>query len=186
MKRRVLKALTGVLMVLTVVGCETIIGPDRKGEFRLSSQLFGSDSYYLFGYSYESNEFYRYRYLGEPEPDIINEGFRVIQGTEIVVLPGFNTPGAMNGFALIGEFEDLDEARNFYNEYIDVEEGLQFETVSDTVELYQVWIQKTALGNYAKLLVKDVEQLQGESGDMYCEVALDFTYQPNGSTTFPD
>jgi len=36
-----------------------------------------------------------------------------------------------------------------------------------------------------KLLVKEVESLEGDLGNKYSEVLLDYTYQPNGSTDFP-
>ena len=58
--------------------------------------------------------------------------------------------------------------------------------MSDTVELYQVWVQKTALGNYAKLLIKDIQNYESEAGSHYNEVTLDFIYQPDGSTSFRD
>jgi hypothetical protein len=180
--------LAGVVLfslVIVMGGCEHWIGPDRKGEIRLSSELFGTESYYLFGYSYEDGEYYRYPYRSERVPDIINEAYRVIQGTDINLLPGFNTPGQANGFALVGALENLETARNFFNEYREVESGLQFETISDTVALYQVWIQKTSLDNYVKLMVKDIRTVEGDGGKLYCEVALDFVYQPDGSTGFP-
>ena len=109
----------------------------------------------------------------------------MLEGGNVTLLPGFNSPGQMNGFALAGEFGSLEDANDFYKEYNEVEAGLQFETVSDTVELYQVWIQQTDIGNYVKLLVRDIQNFEGETGNLYNEVTLDYTYQPNGSTTFP-
>ncbi len=185
MGKRMSGSVMPVVLILVVAGCEGIFGPDKSGEIQLSSQLFGNETYYLYGYAYEQGEYYRYPFKGEPEPDIVNEGFRVIRGGELASLPGFNTPGQMNGFALVGEFPSQEEARSFYDDYSSVEEGLQLETVSDTVELHQVWIQKTSIGNYVKLLVKDIEVFKGESGNIYNEVTLDYTYQPNGSTDFP-
>jgi hypothetical protein len=176
-----------VILVLTSAGCKLFRGPDRTGEFRLSSEkTLTETTYYLYGYSYEDSEFYRYPYEKDPLPDIINEGYRIIEEGGQYELPGFNTPGQKNGFALVGEFETLSEARGFYNDYKKVENDLQFATVSDTVELYQVWVQKTAAGNYVKLLVKEVESLEGDQGNKYSEALLDYTYQPNGSTDFPD
>jgi hypothetical protein len=174
-----------VLMALMAAGCDGLFGPGKSGEIQLSSQKFGNESYYLFGYGYEQGEYYRFPYKGEPIPDIINEEYRVIEGGEVTSLPGFNTPAQVNGFALAGQFATLDEARSFYKDYRQVEEGLQFETVSDTVELYQVWIQKTSAGNYVKLLIKDIALNEGESGNIYNEVTMDYTYQPDGSTEFP-
>lgn len=177
--------LLAALAALLAGGCEAWTGPHKTGDFVLSSQTFG-DNYYLFGYSYEDGKFYRFQYKGEPVPDIINEGYRVLVDGGVSVVPGFNTPGQVNGFALAGKFESLENARNFFDEYQTVRDGLQFETVSDTVELYQVWIQKTAAGNYVKLLVTDIQNYESESGNLYNEVSLTYSYQPDGSNTFPE
>lgn len=175
------------MIALFFMGCESLKGPEEKGEFRLSSEKFGSTTYHLLGYLYEESEFYRYPYQGDKVPDIINEGYLVLAaGGGLISLPGFNTPGQVNGFALIGEFESLDGARNYYEGYDNVEDGLQFETVSDTVELYQVWVQQTSTGNYVKLLVKDILDREGESGTLFNDVVLEYTYQSDGSTKFPD
>jgi hypothetical protein len=92
----------------------------------------------------------------------------------------------VNGFALVGEFETMSGARSFYDGYKKVEDNLQFVTVSDTVEPYQVWVQKTSAGNYVKLLVTEVASLEGDQGNKYSEALLEYTYQPNGSRDFPD
>ena len=172
-------------LILTSAGCK-IFGPDKTGEFRLSSEKFLADSYYLFGYSYEDSEFYRFPFEKDPSPDIINEGTRVLQGDETIELSSFNTPGQTNGFALVGEFSNLDDAKDFYKDYKRVEDGLQFVVESSIVEAYQVWIQQTSVGNYVKLLVKEVASLEGEEGNKYSEALLKYTYQPNGSRDFPD
>lgn len=173
-------------MILTSAGCKMLFGPDKTGEFRLSSEKSGTEVYYLFGYSYEDSEFYRFPFEKDPIPDIINEGFRVIVGEETVELPGFNTPGRTNGFALVGEFTNLEDAEDFYDGYRTVEEGLQFSVESDIVEAFQVWIQKTSADNYVKLLVKEALSLEGDLGNKYSEALLEYTYQHKGSTEFPD
>jgi hypothetical protein len=185
MERKIRRSALLLIAFLAISGCEGLIGPNRQGEIKLSSQFFGTDSYYLFGYAYEQGEFYRYPYQGEPIPDIINEAFRLVGG-DIKLLPGFNTPARTNGFALVGEFENLSSARDFYDTYVEVESDLQFEVTSDTVELYQVWVQKTSIDNYVKMLVTDIQNLEGEGGVTYNEVSLEYTYQPNGTSTFPD
>lgn len=175
-----------LLVFLIAGGCENLGGTQRTGEIELSSQRFGTDSYYLFGYAYEKADYFKFPFQGETVPDIINEAFRVLEGGKVVLLPGFNTPGQENGFALVGEFGTLEESRDFYKGYSKVQEGLQFETVSDTVELFQVWVQQTSLGNYTKLLVKDIQNYEGESGAAYNVVTMDYTYQPDGSSTFSE
>ena len=172
------------VLILASAGCKMFRGPDKKGEYRLSSEKFLAESYYLFGYSYEDSEFYRYPFEKDPVPDIINEGYRVLQGDETIELPGFTTPGRMNGFALIGEFDNLEDAEDYYKDYKSVDDGLQYSVESEIVEAYQVWIQKTSTGNYVKLLVKEAESLEGEEGNKYSEVLIEYTYQPNGSRDF--
>jgi hypothetical protein len=173
-------------LILTGTGCDLLFGPDKKGDFRLSSEKSLADSYYLYGYSYEDSEFYRYPFEKDPLPDIINEGTRILQGETTIELPSLNTPGQSNGFALVGEFLNLDDAKDFYNDYDRVEDGLQFSVESGVIEAFQVWIQKTSAGNYVKLLVKEVESLEGEEGNKYSEAKMAYTYQPNGSRDFPD
>ena len=175
-----------VALIFLSAGCKMLFGPDKKGEFRLSSEKSGTETYYLYGYSYEDSEFYRYPYEQDPLPVIINEGFRVIQDGETIELPGFNTPGRTNGFALAGEFLNLDDAQDFYDNYDRVEDGLQFAVVSDIVKEFQVWIQQTSAGNYVKLLVKEAESLEGDANNKYSEVLIEYTYQPNGSRDFPN
>jgi len=172
------------VLILASAGCKMFRGPDKKGEYRLSSEKFLAESYYLFGYSYEDSEFYRYPFEKDPVPDIINEGYRVLQGDETIELPGFTTPGRMNGFALIGEFDNLEDAEDYYKDYKSVDDGLQYSVESEIVEAYQVWIQKTSTGNYVKLLVREAESLEGEEGNKYSEVLIEYTYQPDGSRDF--
>ena len=73
----------------------------------------------------------------------------------------------------------LKEARDFYDGYSKAVDGLQFETESYAIELHQVWVQQTAAGNYVKLLIKGIENYEGESGNKYNVVTMDYTYQPN-------
>ena len=176
-----------ILLAIGLAGCKLFGGPDRTGEFRLSSEgILGEATYYWVGYSYEDSEYYRYPFEKDPLPDLINLGYRSIGGAGQSTKPGFNTPGKTNGFAKVGDFGNLQEARDFYNSYAEAASDLQFSVDSDTVELFQVWVQKTSLGNYAKLLIKDIESFEGEGSSIYNEVVCDYTYQHNGSRDFPD
>lgn len=170
--------------LLLIVGCEKDAEPDLSGIITLSSQLHGTESYYLYGFSFEEVEMYRYPHQDDPLPDIINEGYLVIDGGEQISLPGFNTPGQLNGFALVGEFSSWDDAYEFYNNYDKVEDGLHYETVSDVVELHQVWVQQTAAGNYVRMVVKDIQLFESETGAPHNEVSLEYTYAPDGSMEF--
>ncbi len=186
MKRMKTKIVVLAMLLLVAAGCKLFRGPDRTGDFRLSSEgILGDVTYHWVGYSYEDSEYYRFPFEKDPLPDLINLGFRVIGGAGQSTLPGFNTPGSKNGFALVGEFESIQAARGFFNDYVQVENDLQFEVDSDTVELFQVWVQKTSLGNYAKLLVTGIESFDGEGENKYNEVHCEYTYQSSGSRDFP-
>ena len=181
------KRWTGIIAVvfpLLMGGCEKQTVPSPGGNITLSSQLLGTESYYLYGFSFEKGEMYRYPHQGDPLPDIINEAYLVIDGAEQISLPGFNTPGQINGFALVGEFQTLDDANAFFRDYSMVQEGLVFETLSDTVELYQVWVQQTAAGKFVKMVIRDIAQFESENGDPYNEVTLEYSYASDGSTEF--
>lgn len=170
--------------LVILAGCEKESGPVLGGTITLSSQLQGSESYYLYGFHYGNAEMYPYPQQGETLPDIINEAFPPPDGSDDPSQPGFNTPARVNGFALVGEFPSLDDANAFFRDYTAVEEGLIFETPSDTVKLYQVWLQQTSTGNYVKMVIRDIQYLEAESGEAYNEVILEYTYSPDGSAEF--
>jgi uncharacterized lipoprotein NlpE involved in copper resistance len=76
--KRIKRVVWIAVIALVLMGCDNQKGPQQKGEFRLSSESFGTTSYYLLGYLFEDSEFYRFRYQGDKIPDIINEGYRVL------------------------------------------------------------------------------------------------------------
>lgn len=174
-------------ITVMLAGCDKNKGPDYSGEIQLSSQLFGVENYYLVGYSFAESEYYKYPSYGEERflPEILNEGFLVIDGGKQVSLPGFNAPGQGHGFALVGEFDSRAEAFAFFDSYGEVEDGLTFEAVSDTVKLHQVWVQVTGKGNYVKMIITTIQHMDPESGKPYNEVNLEYIYAPDGSNVFP-
>ena len=184
MKQTAKLVVVGLLALMLLAACEGLGGPDLSGEMVLSSHLHGTENYYLYGYHYEDGESYRYPSASDPLPDIINEGFLALGSVGLTSVPGFNSPGQLNGFALVGEFASAGEAREYYEGYSEVEGALQFEIISDTVRLNQVWVQLTSAGNYAKLLVKDIRVVEPEIGRIYNELSLDYCYQPDGSSVF--
>ena len=176
----------GVLILVLVTSCKKNDQPVMKGSINLSSQLLGVDTYYIFGYNFDTSDYIQFSFfqtMGNTVPDIINYPFKNPDGT--VDAPGFNAPSRKNGFHLLGEFNSLYEARTFYNEYLDIQSGLSFEVDSDTVRKYQVWLQKTQLDHYAKLLVTDIAYYNESIGESYVVVSMDFTYQDDGTGIFP-
>ncbi len=83
MSTRFIEGFSGCFCSDSLGGCDGITGPDRTGTIDLSSEKFSPGEWYLFGYSYEVGEYHRYPYQGEPEPDIINEGYLVLKEGEV-------------------------------------------------------------------------------------------------------
>ncbi|MBN1131551.1 MAG: hypothetical protein JXR52_08180 [Bacteroidales bacterium] len=156
-----------------------------EGEINLSSQLFGVGSYYLYGYSYGEADYIKYSFpfSGSVVPDLINIPFKNPDGT--ISASGFNAPSGKNGFSLLGSFSSLDAAREFYRDYKNVEPGLEFIVDSDTVKLYQVWLQKTQYDHFAKLLIMDINFFDGGLGEDYIVANIEYTYQNDGTGVFP-
>jgi hypothetical protein len=168
-----------------LVACDDESGPKLNGELEISSQLYGVDSYYLYGYNYARSAFVKYSipFSGSVIPDIINLPFKNPDGS--IAGPSFNAPSAKNGFHLLGEFGSLDEASTYYENYGEADPSLPLSIDSDTVKQFQVWLQKTQLDHYVKLLVKDISYFEDPGGTEYVVVSMDFIYQNNGSTIFP-
>lgn len=180
---------TGMLaatFLLLLAGCEKETGTNVTGEITLSSQLHGSaaEGFYIYGYSFEPGEMYAYPRSGVPLPDIINEGYLVIEDGEEIALAGFNTPERVNGFALVGEFSNWEDANTFYQDYREVKGDLNYEILSDIIVPYQVWVQWTSSGKYVKMIIRDVLQFESDLGDPYTEVILEYTYAADGSMEF--
>lgn len=168
-----------------VSGCNNNNEPVNEGKIELSSELFGVDAYYTYGYNFEKSEYLKYSFLspGSTMPDIINLPFKKPDGT--IAAPGFNSPYRVNGFHLLAEFSSLTEAQEFYDSYKEADQMANFVVDSDTVKLYQVWLQKTKVDNYVKLLVKDINFFEEGLGADYVVVSMDYFYLSDGSATFP-
>jgi len=174
-----------LLSFILISGCNNNSENKLTGEIKLSSQLLGIDSYYLFGYNFQKSEYIKYSFpfSGGIIPDIINIPFKNIDGT--ISAPGFNAPSGKNGFNLLGDFTTLEDAREFFKNYREAEINLPFSVDSDTVKLYQVWLQKTQLDHYAKMLITNINFNNGGLTEDYVVVTIEFAYRNDGSPVFP-
>jgi hypothetical protein len=174
-----------LIPLIFIGGCDEKNEPQLSGEIRLSSQLYGSETYYLNGYNFSLSDYinYSFPFQGSSIPDIINLPFKNTDGT--LSAPGFNAPSGVNGFNLLGEFSSQEDARAFYEKYIDAGSVNTFSVDSDTVRTNQVWLQKTQHAHYVKMLVKEIDYYTDGSGTEYVVVSMDFRYQNNGSSIFP-
>lgn len=169
------------LFIIAAAGACTKEGKTNSGEIILSSE-FNFTSATLSGYNFEEQAFFTYPAGEHISPDIIVDQFRLLDGS---IKPGFSSPDNLNGFALAGNFSELEESQSFYNSLRTVDGFGNFSASTDTVELYQVWVLKTSQDSYAKLLVSDIWETEDSYG-MHIEVKIYYDYRPDGSTEFPE
>lgn len=181
--RRIIIAIASLSMIMA--GCKNNGEPVNEGKIELSSQLFGVDAYYTYGFNFEESDYVRYSFpfSGNIMPDIINLPFKKPDGS--IAAPGFNAPYGKNGFYLLADFQSLAEAIEYYDGYKEINQQADFVENSDTVRLYQVWLQKTQLDNYVKLLVKDISFFNEGLGADYVVVSMDYFYLNDGTSIFP-
>lgn len=154
----------------------------NRGEILLSSE-FNFETATLVGFNFETGSYLNYPSTEIVTPDILLDQFRKLDGS---IKPGFSSPGNKNGFVLAGSFESLEESDNYYNSILTViDTTLNFEASSDTVRLYQVWVLRTRIDTYAKLLIRNIIEKSDNAGS-HLEVAIDYIYQPDGTALFPD
>jgi len=168
-----------LLFIITVVSCNDPIEDERWGEMSLSS-AFDFTTSSLVGYNYELESYARFPSSVDPFPDIILDKFTKPDGE---IFPGFSSPGNDAGFALVSESGTLPEALDAFNQLQEFNEASALSPTTDTIRLYQVWVLKTSLENYTKMVVKDIRYLQNLSGD-YIKVDLEYYYQDDGSPAF--
>jgi hypothetical protein len=169
-----------LIIALAVYSCNGFQGAD-EGQIILSSQ-FDFEMATLTGYHFESASFVSFPSVEGEIPDIVVDQFRLLDGS---IKPGFSSPDNMNGFALVASYEEKAASDDFFrNELKEVDSSLAYAASSDTVRLFQVWVLKTSLGNFAKLHVLAIDEIDTEFGK-YNNVTIDFVYQPDGSPVFP-
>lgn len=153
---------------------------NNRGEITLSSESYGTTSYYRMGFSLEEEQFYQFPVKTTKEiPDIFLVDLPKPPLNDLISFLSTET-GSSGRIFKNADFENLTEADNYFNNYILVAEGI-FENQSDTIENFQVYTLKTARNNYAKLLIREVRQLGGISSSDYMEVDIKYFIQRDGS-----
>jgi len=187
MKGNILSAHYLILILLSVfiiaVSCnEDDDNVKYQGEIILSSEkVQNGDIYIVYGFSFEKGKDVPYTLTGGSPPDIIVSNLTdVLNNITGAVL---NSPDNIEAFYLNLKGTSYTETKNWYDSYLEVT-ATDFEALSDSVELYQVWTVQTAAGKFAKLLIKKIEIITGNPVQDYVEITVDYEYQPDGSRTF--
>ncbi len=162
--------------------------PGNSGKVTLSSRKLGTNIFYVIGFSFERGEEVPTTGSNGVLPDIVAQNIEVrnpITGVweleGLVLTSANNNP---NGFALNSKFQDLEQARGWFDAYTEAEYINPFWR-TDTLRpepVYPVYTYKTISNNYVKIVIRDVDL----TGDDYGEVVIDYEIQRDGSTQFTD
>ncbi len=169
-----------ILLLVLLASCDPPGNDENRGQVVLSS-AFDFNNSTIYGYNFELKTFTQFPSSLDQVPDIIVDKYTRVNGD---ILPGFDTPGNNNGFALVSESGSLAESVEFFDAYREFDTGLALSPTTDTVWAYQVWVLKTSQDKFVKLNIRDIRILHNVAGD-YTEVSLDYYYQDDGTPVFP-
>ncbi len=169
-----------LLSVTICYACEEKTDEIRtEGEVTISSEILGTEVYYVNGFSFEEDKFVRSLNSGPDVPDIIPENILEVSG-EVIGMALSTGPGNHFGFYKNFESNDLSEAENFWLNYLEVDVE-SFISLSDTLSPGQVYTFRTYKENFVKFLVKDVRVFSE-----YVEANIRFSIQRDGSAIFDE
>jgi hypothetical protein len=170
---------------LAINSCEENNGDDRpKGEVTISSEILGTNVYYVNGFSFEEEEYVPSLNSGSDVPDIIPENILEVSG-EVIGMALSAGPGNPYGFYKNFESNNIAEAEEFYDNYTEAE-AVNFSSLSDTLEAGQVYTFRTYKDNFVKFLVKDVRLESGGTLTGHAEADLKYSIQRDGTAIFEE
>lgn len=177
--------ISSVFLALISAGCEDDDKPiANSGEVTITSDLTLEGNTYTFnGFSFKQGKVIYYNpESGDVAPDLIvtpdNSGVEIT-----AILQFFNNPAQKQLFGYLDEFNDLNSATEFFDNYTEVSESLGFSVWANPIKQNQVWIVKTLDDHYAKILIKDVSTFLKDTRP-YAETTFKWVYQPDGSVFF--
>jgi hypothetical protein len=157
---------------------------EYQGELILSSKKNqNGDIYIVYGYSFEQGKDVPYTLTGGSPPDIVVSNLTDVMNN--ITGAVLNSPDNLEAFYLNLTGTSYTETKDWFDGYLEVS-TTNFEAISDSVELYQVWTVQTTAGKFAKLLIKKIAIIEDppDAPDDYIEITVDYEYQPDGSRTF--
>ncbi|MFZ5941446.1 MAG: hypothetical protein ACOYXB_12815 [Bacteroidota bacterium] len=175
---KVFRYLISLFLLFLLPGCPS--GPDQthSGEIILSSELFGTLTWYVQGYRFETEEYVNYPGTSDV-PDLLLENLRRPNGD--IVATGFSSPGNLHAFLLKGTYASPSEAGSAYDALLAADTLSSYSDISDTLRVNQLWLFRSSEGRYAKILVEDITPAIGLSGTPHYEVLIRYRYQPDDS-----
>jgi len=171
--------LLGLVIVAGImVSCDKEPATKYGGEFSIDNALYGYGPYYAIGYSFELGT--KLKTSDSPPPDITVHARTDAQGN--VSGAYLDTPNLMESYALAGDFNTASEAKNFFDNLLQV--GTYTWTLfANNISEHQVYVFKTREDNYVKFRIKNLV-LEDRASGAYAEVTIEWIIQRDGSTTF--
>ena len=165
-------------------GCKKESSNPTSGEITLSSQKFGSQTFYVFGFSVATGSLVQFS-LGSVTqiPDWVLEEILDISGNPVGANITTNPQNSL-AFSLNGTFPTNEAALAAFSAYRDVAMPSPTDKISD-IKPYQLYTYKDRSGKYTKFLIEGLEKKQGDSNPYY-EATIRWVSQPDGTTHFSE
>ena len=167
-----------IILMALLPGCKKEDEQVYSGTATIDNVLYGQSVYYAIGFSFEETKLLPTH--EQPQPDITVHAITDNEGS--VTGAYLDTPVLVPPFYLAGEFASSTEAIEFYNNLAEVGNHAWVATANPVLE-NQVWMFKTAAGNYVKFRVISITLEDRQSGP-YVKMKFEWRLQPGGSTTF--
>jgi hypothetical protein len=178
------KIIPFLILLLAVTSCkkDNPSSPVNEDQITISTQFYGTNVYYVYGYSFELGKQVSSmdtRQVADVIPTRVQKPDGTVLGAQLTA--GGNNP---YGFSKVGEFSTLAEASGFYDAYNSVEVS-SWQSLSDTLAPFQVYAFKTYNENYVKLMITSVD-IVGASNptENFVEIGLKYMIQRDGTSMF--
>lgn len=152
-----------------------------SGSMVLSTNSVLEGQYITRGFSFADAKFHSFPGTAASQVDLI--AFASSDSSGQRTLANLISPSNEDSaFFLAGQFNTLTEANNYFDGLINIPEA-SFVGVTPPLQPFEVWVVQTGRGTFAKILVREIRQVQSNDG-FYLDIYLDWKYQPNGTRTF--
>lgn len=152
----------------------------KTNKITLSSETFGNQPFYTFGYSFEQEKFLK-RLSSGSEIDIYLAEVLNPMGELIAVEFSTNTISESTfGFYLNAEFNNETSASEYYTNYIDADFP-EYYSLTDTIKKFQVYTFRTWKSNYVKFWIKDLKLYYNFDKPDYYTVDIEYFIQRDGT-----
>jgi hypothetical protein len=174
------RAVTLLLLTILAVSCGRDESVPLRGTVTIDSRLYGTGPYYAFGFTFLTAS--RTPTNRTPMPDILVLAETNVNGDVTGVF--LSTTAFLPSFKLHGEYPDAASAITAFNNLTEVSAAGNWIDLALPVEANEVWLFRTRDEKYAKLRIIEVKGELRE-GIPYAECTFEWTFQPDGSTSFP-